>query len=54
MKKKFSRRHFLGTAGLLVSGTLAGAGNAFGAPALIRNLRRGGSWINGVQIGVIT
>jgi hypothetical protein len=54
MKQQSSRRQFLGAAAVLVSGTLAGAHKVIAAPSIIRNLRRTGSFINGVQIGVIT
>jgi sugar phosphate isomerase/epimerase len=54
MKRDHSRRQFLGTAAVLVTGSLAGAGKIIGAPSFIPNLRVKGSVINGVQIGVIT
>jgi sugar phosphate isomerase/epimerase len=54
MKKQSSRRQFLATTSILLSGTIAGAGKVFGAPSIIPNLRRAGSLVNGVQIGVIT
>ncbi len=54
MKKQSSRRQFLGAAAVLVSGTIAGAHKVIATPSIIRNLRRTGSFINGVQIGVIT
>jgi sugar phosphate isomerase/epimerase len=54
MKKETTRRQFLGTAAMLVSGTVVGQNQLFGAPALIRNLRKPRSFVNGVQVGVIT
>jgi sugar phosphate isomerase/epimerase len=54
MKKQSSRRLFLGAAAVLISGTVAGANKIIAAPSIIRNLRRTGSFINGVQIGLIT
>ncbi len=54
MKKNTTRRQFLGTAAMLVSGTILSSNQLFGAPAFIRDLRKPGSRINGVQIGVIT
>ncbi|WP_128543409.1 sugar phosphate isomerase/epimerase family protein [Larkinella soli] len=54
MKDQYSRRHFLGASAALVAGAMAGTSRVFGAPALIRNLNKPNSLINGVQIGVIT
>jgi sugar phosphate isomerase/epimerase len=53
MENKSSRRKFLGTATLLVSGAVL-SNKLFGAPAIIRDLRKPRSVINGVQIGLIT
>jgi sugar phosphate isomerase/epimerase len=53
MENDQSRRRFLGTSAALVTGVMAGA-KLFGAPAIIRNLDKPNSLINGVQIGVIT
>ncbi len=49
-----SRRHFLGAATAVVSGSILGSGKVFGAPAIIKSLFKPDSLINGVQIGVIT
>lgn len=54
MKKKSTRRQFLGTATMLVSGMAVSSNNLLGAPAFIRDLKKPNSLINGVQIGVIT
>ena len=49
-----SRRQFLGTTAVLVSGAVLSNTKLFGMPALIRKLGESGSLINGVQIGTIT
>ncbi|MBD2703215.1 sugar phosphate isomerase/epimerase [Spirosoma sp. BT702] len=50
-----SRRQFLGTTALLVSGIVANNSKLFGAPAIIRSLGdKPNSLLKGVQIGVIT
>ena len=54
MKTKSSRREFIGAASMLVGGLVASSSKIFGAPAIIRNLRKPESLINGVQIGLIT
>lgn len=54
MKTKSSRREFIGAASMLVGGLVASSSKIFGAPAIIRNLRKPDSLINGVQIGLIT
>ncbi len=48
-----SRRKFLGTSAAFAGG-VAISGSAFGAPAIIRNLGKPYSEINGVKIGAIT
>lgn len=54
MENNQSRRHFLSTSAALVAGAVVGSNKLFGAPAIIRNLNKPNSVINGVQIGVIT
>lgn len=54
MENQQSRRKFLGTTAALVSGAVIGSNKLFGAPAIIRNLGKPNSLINGVQIGTIT
>lgn len=54
MENQQSRRKFLGTTAALVSGAVLGSNKLFGAPAIIRNLGKPNSLINGVQIGTIT
>ena len=54
MKNQPTRRQFLGTTAALVSSALLAPPKLFGAPALIRNLKKPNSLINGVQVGVIT
>ncbi len=53
-KKHTSRRKFIGTSALFSAGLLLPGNNIIGAPAIIRNLRKPDSRINGVQLGVIT
>lgn len=53
-QKKVSRRKFIGTSGAFIAGATLGSSSLFGAPAILKNYRKGGSKINGVQIGVIT
>ena len=53
-KDTFSRRKFLGSSILTASGIVAGAHSSFGFPAIIKNLGKPNSMINGVQIGAIT
>jgi sugar phosphate isomerase/epimerase len=53
-KTNQSRRQFLATTTALVSGAVLGTNKLFGAPAIIKNLSKSDSLINGVQIGVIT
>ncbi|MFC5409361.1 sugar phosphate isomerase/epimerase family protein [Larkinella bovis] len=54
MKSNPSRRHFLEASAVAVAGALFAPKKLFGAPALIRNLGKPNSLINGVQVGVIT
>ncbi|MDQ3278686.1 MAG: sugar phosphate isomerase/epimerase [Bacteroidota bacterium] len=54
MKKHSTRREFLGTTAVLLSGMVVSSNHLFGAPAFIRDLKKKRSLINGVQIGVIT
>lgn len=54
MENKQTRRHFLGTSAALIASTAVGSSKLFGAPAIIRNLNKPNSLINGVQVGVIT
>ncbi|HVZ55485.1 MAG TPA: TIM barrel protein [Chitinophagaceae bacterium] len=54
MKKQTTRREFLGTTGLLLSGIALGGKKIWGAPAYIPDLGKNRSLIRGVQIGVIT
>ena len=49
-----SRRQFLGTTAALMSGAVLGSNKLFGFPAIITDLYKPNSLINGVQIGVIT
>jgi sugar phosphate isomerase/epimerase len=49
-----SRRQFLGTTAALLSVPLLGGNNLFGFPAIIKDLYKPNSLINGVQIGLIT
>ena len=51
---KPSRREFLTTAATLAAGTLFGGNKIIGMPAIIYNLGKPNSLINGVQIGTIT
>ena len=53
MKNKSTRRQFLSTATMLVSGMVV-SHKVLGAPAFIRDLKKTSSLVNGVQIGVIT
>ncbi|SDF11712.1 Sugar phosphate isomerase/epimerase [Pricia antarctica] len=52
--KKFTRRKFVGTSAALMAGTTLMGSSVFGAPAILRSLKKPNSLINGVQIGVIT
>jgi sugar phosphate isomerase/epimerase len=52
-KSQVSRRQFI-TNAALITGSVLGSTKIFGAPAIIRDLYKGGSLIKGVQIGVIT
>ncbi|WP_460980762.1 sugar phosphate isomerase/epimerase family protein [Spirosoma fluminis] len=54
MKDQQTRRQFLGASAVLAATAVAGTNKLFGAPAIIRNLNKPNSLINGVQIGVIT
>ncbi len=54
MKNKPTRRQFLGTTAALVSGAVLGSNKLFGAPAILKNIIKPNSLINGVQIGTIT
>ncbi len=57
MKNKsnsFTRRRFLGTGALAVAGVGLGTSRLFAGPAILKNLKKPLSLINGVQIGVIT
>src|SRR5919199_1069589 len=54
MDNKQTRRHFLGASAALIASTAVGSSKLFGAPAIIRNLNKPNSLINGVQVGVIT
>ena len=49
-----NRRQFLGTATALIGGVVLTANKLVGAPAIIKNLDKPNSRINGVQIGTIT
>ncbi len=49
-----SRRQFLATAGTIALGSVLSSSKVFGMPAIIKNLYKPDSLINGVQIGVIT
>ncbi|MEX0646848.1 MAG: TIM barrel protein [Balneolaceae bacterium] len=49
-----SRREFMNKTAAMATGlTLAGSSRLFGAPAMIKNSKKTGSVINGVEIGVI-
>ncbi|MCW5515751.1 sugar phosphate isomerase/epimerase family protein [Muriicola sp. Z0-33] len=52
--KHTSRRKFIGNSALFSAGLLLPGNSLIGAPAIIRNLRKPDSRINGVQLGVIT
>lgn len=52
--KKFTRRKFVGTSAALMAGTTLMGSSVFGAPAILKSLKKPNSLINGVQIGVIT
>jgi sugar phosphate isomerase/epimerase len=52
--QKLSRRHFLGTAALAITGTALTSSSTFAVPAFIKNLGKPNSKFNGVQIGTIT
>ncbi|CCH53119.1 Xylose isomerase domain protein TIM barrel [Fibrisoma limi BUZ 3] len=54
MNNQQSRRQFLGASAALAASAVMGTNKLFGAPAIIRNLNKPNSLINGVQIGVIT
>ncbi|GAB4018091.1 sugar phosphate isomerase/epimerase family protein [Spirosoma koreense] len=54
MKNQPTRRQFLGATATLVSGAVMSSNKLFGAPAIIRQLDKPNSLIDGVQIGVIT
>ncbi|AUD02637.1 sugar phosphate isomerase/epimerase family protein [Spirosoma pollinicola] len=54
MKNQPTRRQFLGATAALVSGAVLGSNKLFGAPAILRNIIKPNSLINGVQIGTIT
>lgn len=49
-----SRRQFLGTSALSLAGISLASSSTFGMPAILKNLGKPNSKINGVQIGVIT
>jgi sugar phosphate isomerase/epimerase len=49
-----SRRQFIGKSLTLTAGLTVGAKSLFGAPAILKNLGKPNSLINGVQIGAIT
>jgi hypothetical protein len=49
-----SRRRFLGTAALALTGAALTPSSTFGAPAILKNLGKPNSKFNGVQIGTIT
>lgn len=53
-KQNISRRKFLGTAALAVSGIAVSSKSSFGVPFYIKNLGKPNSLFKGVQIGVIT
>jgi sugar phosphate isomerase/epimerase len=50
----FSRRRFLGTAAMAITGAALIPASGFGAPAILKNLGKPNSKFNGVQIGTIT
>jgi sugar phosphate isomerase/epimerase len=52
--ENISRRQFLGTTALAVAGLAIASQPTFGAPAILKNLGKPNSLINGVQIGVIS
>jgi sugar phosphate isomerase/epimerase len=52
--KPITRRQFLGTAALTLTGTALASSSSFGVPAYIKNLGKPNSKFNGVQIGTIT
>jgi sugar phosphate isomerase/epimerase len=52
--KKSTRRHFLETTTVLVTGMVFSSHKVIGAPAFIRDLKKRKSLIEGVQVGVIT
>jgi len=54
MSKNSTRRQFIGQSTALISGLMIGSSKLLGAPAYIPGLRRSGSFVNGVQIGVIS
>jgi sugar phosphate isomerase/epimerase len=54
MKKKTSRRQFLGAASTLLAGSVMASHKSFGLPYFINNLGQSGSTIKGVKIGLIT
>lgn len=53
-KKDLSRRTFLGSTATALAGIIVAPSISLGAPAIIKNLGKPNSKINGVQIGVIT
>lgn len=54
MKNQQSRRQFLSASAALVGGAVTASSKLFAGPAIIRNLNKPSSLINGVQLGVIT
>jgi hypothetical protein len=49
-----SRRQFLGATAALISGSVLGSNKLWAGPAIIKNLNKPSSLINGVTIGAIT
>src|SRR5688572_4696895 len=54
MKESTTRRQFIGASSALISGLVLSSNKILSAPAYIRDLTNNKSFINGVQIGVIT
>ncbi len=52
--KKITRRKFVGTSATLMAGTTLMGSSVFGAPSILKSVKKPNSLINGVQIGVIT
>ena len=54
MKKNSTRRQFIGTTTALIGGLAISSSKIIAAPAFIPDLRKHHSFLNGVQLGVIT